>query len=149
MRQIRMSGTDEQELREAIAFILGHQEYSGNVLEITHIRIEKNHIVAYELKSDYFDSKAEKYGKLPLAMNAEGFIATAIKWWQDQPQPQSGSFDGTVKKGFLVSYGKNYGSLDPDEFGYDTSHSKKKDTDVEFDNIHCITIMVNNQYYGK
>lgn len=152
MRQIRISGTEPEELSEAIRFILEHQEYSRNVQEITHIKVKSNHIVAYELTPKHFSGPTydKKYGKLPLNLDIEGFISTAVKWWQSQPKPDGDPcFDGTIQKGFLVSYGKDYGTLSPDEFGYTADYKNPKDTDVEFDNIHSITIIVNNQYYGK
>ena len=158
MREIQMSGTTKEELEKGIEFILSNQSYNEKVEKITHMKVLKNHIIGFDFSVEdgsinkHFDNEkyAKEYGKLPIPLNVIAFSSMASDWWKDQKAPDGFGGDGTDKKGFLLSYGKDWGCLDPDENGTYTDTSPSDDNNIiEFENIHSIYVIVNNQHYGK
>lgn len=151
MRQIRMSGTKREELIKSIEFILNNPEYTINdwsKRKITNIEIKNKCLYAYS----YGDNKhfQDRPGRLPIPLTVEAFCLMAADWWENEaPYEADSCFDGTIKKGFLTTAGKNWGSIHRDDGGSDASYTDKDPEAIECDNLHDIIIAVNRQYYGK
>ena len=152
MRQIRMSGTEEDELKAAVKFILSNPEYASvdnSEIKITNIEIKNKCIYAYSYGNNrHFKDRP---GMLPVPLSIDAFIAMIIDWWKaEEPFDVDYGFDGTVKKGFLTTSGKDWGSIQRDDGGFDVTGSiENSESEIKCDNLHDIIIAVNNQYYGK
>ena len=149
MREIRMTGSTELELKRGIEFILNNQEYKEEIKHITHIVVEDYALFAFSL-SDRFKNEP---GLLPIPTDAEGFASMASLWWSGHSAPEVESYcDGTIKKGFILSSGKNWGELNVEcDFGnsnYNNEVSNEKHL-IKMKNIACITILINNEEWGK
>lgn len=146
-----MSGTDEVELAKGIEFILNNPEYgeTKDDFRITNIEIKNKCIYAYSYGNNkYFKDRP---GKLPVPLSIESFISMAVDWWKSEESYDEDSyFDGTIRKGFLLTSGKDYGAIHRDDGGYDAiGKIGEAEEEIQCDNLHDIIIAVNNQYYGK
>ena len=155
MKEIRISGSTEEELKEAIKLVLSHQEYDRVINFISHIKTTDNAVFGYELHDFFLDDNGyrSKYSdmELPLPIDIEGFASMIALWWSNKLKPYYHNTDGTSKKGFIISSGRNWGQLDASsEFG-EYSWLKDMDTEpiVEMQNLACITIIINEQVWGK
>lgn len=154
MRQIRMSGTNILELQKGVKFILENPEYNEeNKTKITHIKIDKNILIAYSLPdSDFFKThKDYKDFSLSIPVSIDTFTSMAAEWFETTKIPLEvgePDTDGSLKEGFILMYGKNWGDFDWQcDFGQDTY--KTGNSIMKMDNIYSIVIIKNYQVYGK
>lgn len=154
MRQIRMSGEDISDLKSGIKFILENPQYNKeNKTKITHIKIDKNILTAYSLPdSDFFKThKDYKDFALSIPVSIDTFTSMASEWFESAKIPlevEEPDNDGTTKEGFILMYGKDWGSFDwQSDFGQDSYGNDN--TVIKMDNIYSIMIIKNYQVYGK
>ena len=149
MREIRMTGSTELELKRGIEFILNNQEYKESIKQITHIIVEDYALFAFSLN----ERLRNEPGLLPIPTDTEGFASMAALWWSGHDSPEVDTYcDGTIEKGFILSSGKDWGELNiENDFGVSNDRfevSNKKHL-IKMNNIACITILINNEEWGK
>lgn len=149
MREMRMTGSNEKELKSGIKFILNNLEYDKKIEEITHIIVEDRVLYAFSFTNGRLDNEP---GKLPISIDSEGFASMVSLWWSKQEMPEIENYcDGTIEKGFILSSGRNWGNLNIDnDFGIEhVNDDLENDAIIKLKNLACITIAVNVEEWGK
>ena len=155
MNEIRISGDNPKDLKKAILFVLENtnNRKSFDQPNINSMEVHSDHIIANAYYNDIFERYSEyKKNKLPIALTQEAFADSVVEWFKtaNPREKQDSYFDGTIKKGFIVMTGRDWGEFAPGtDFGYtgyDSNRNKNSIVEMKHNDIY---VFVNWQMYGK
>lgn len=149
MREIRLTGTTEQELKNGIIFALDNLEYAKENFVITNIRVTDNALYA-SYRNERMQKEYPQDDKLPIPIDVDGFTSMVSLWWSSKENPNYDSYADCSKKGFIISTGRDCGELDAaGDFGVAPQISQNENNSIIEMDSSDIIIIINEEIYGK